>query len=89
MMAECGFRKDLAVAAAGSLAEEVNRKFGDNISPRVCAAAVAKFIEKPIGLNCGSCGWRKAGTKHCTQRCYTTSDIDSCDLYRHLHKITI
>jgi len=89
MMAECGFKKDLAIVAAGTLAEELNKRFGDTLSPSLCAKAVAAFIAKPMGINCGSCGWRTAGTKHCTQRDCKTSDTDQCDLYRHLHKMTI
>lgn len=89
MMAECGFRKDLAIAAAGALAEDCNKQFGDCLDPKLCSKAVEAFIAKPIGLNCGSCGWRKPKTKLCTQRGCGTSDGDTCEFYRHLHAMVV
>ncbi len=84
MMTECGFYKDVAVAAAGALAEQVNERFGDTISPASCVAGVKKFFESGVDLKCRSCGWRKSGAKLCTQRCGYTSDGDTCDEFRHL-----
>lgn len=89
MMAECGFKKDLAIASAGTLAGECNAKFGDTFDPNLCAKAVEGFIATPIGINCSSCGWRKPKSKRCTQRSCDTSDTDTCELYRHLHAINV
>jgi hypothetical protein len=85
MMAECGFKKDVALLAAAALAEDCNKKFGDNIDPNFCVRAVATFINnKAIGINCRHCGWRKPKTQFCTQRNCNTGDGQTCDLFRHL-----
>jgi hypothetical protein len=84
MMAEVGFRKDLALAAAGALTEDANTKFGDRFDPNRSIAVVKKFLASDIGTVCRSCGWRKSGTKYCTQKQAATSDDYGCDEFRHL-----
>jgi len=84
MMAEVGFDKDVAVLAAGALAEKVNERFGDNVSRSACVIGLKKFFESGVDLKCRSCGWRKPGSKYCTQRCSDTSDSDTCEEFRHL-----
>lgn len=90
MMAECGFKKDVALLAAAALAEDCNAKFGDNIDPRMCVAVVKEFIEhRKLGLNCGCCGYRKPSTKFCTLKSTVTGDVQSCDSFRHLEAFVI
>ena len=86
-MAECGFDKDAAVVAAGALAEEVNKRFGDSVSKTACVIAVKKFIASGVDLCCRSCGWRKPKTRFCTQRRSDTSDADTCEEFRHLFNV--
>lgn len=87
MMAECGFDKDVAVVAVGALAEEVNKKFGDTVSPAACVIGLKKFFESGVDLCCRSCGWRKPKSRFCTQRCTDTSDSDTCDEFRHVFAV--
>ncbi len=87
MMAEVGFNKYVAVLAVAALTEEVNEKFGDNISKTATLAGLKKFFASGVELNCRSCGWRKSGTKFCTQRCSDTSDGDSCKEFRHVFAV--
>lgn len=84
MMAEVGFDKDVAVVAVGALAEQVNEKFGDCVSKTACVVGLKRFFESGVDLKCRSCGWRKPGSKFCTQRCGDTSDSDTCDEFRHV-----
>lgn len=83
-MAEVGFDKDVAVATAGALAEQVNERFGDSIPPSACAEGVKQFIKSGVDLKCRSCGWRKLRSNFCTQRTCDTLDGDTCNLFRHL-----
>ena len=84
MMAEVGFRKDLALVAAGALTEDANSKFGDTFDPNRSRAIVKKFLQADIGICCRSCGWRKPGTKFCTQKTAVTADDYGCEVFRHL-----
>ena len=84
MMAEVGFDKDVAVVAAGALAEQVNERFGDSVSKTACVIGVKKFLGSGVDLCCRSCGWRKPKSKLCTQRGSGTSDSDTCEEFRHL-----
>ena len=84
MMVECGFEKQAAVVAVGALAKKVNESFGDSVSTSACLAGLKKFFESGVDLKCRSCGWRKPGSKYCTQRCGGTSDSDTCEEFRHL-----
>ena len=85
MMAEVGFDKDLALMAAAKLTLGCNARFGDNFDPRHSVAAVQKFLDdKSIGINCRCCGWRKPGTKFCTQIVGDTGDAGACNQFRHL-----
>lgn len=88
MMAECGFGKDAAVVAVVALAEKVNERFGDAVSPKSCLAGLKKFFDSGVDLKCRSCGWRKPKTIFCTQQGVTTSDGDTCDEFRHVFKVT-
>lgn len=88
MMAECGFDPMAAIVAVGALAEQVNERFGDAVSPTACVVGVKRFFESGVDLKCRSCGWRKPKTIFCTQRGVTTSDGDSCDEFRHVFKVT-
>jgi len=83
-MAEVGFFQDLAVVAVVALAEKVNEKFGDSVNPAACVAGLKQFFASGVDLKCRSCGWRKSGTKFCTQRCGDTSDGDACEEFRHV-----
>lgn len=87
MMTECGFDKDLAVVAAGALAEEVNKRFGDDVSPTACVVAVKKFIGSGVTLKCRHCGWRKSKSRFCTQLKEDTSDGDTCEEFRHVFEV--
>ena len=84
MMTECGFNKDVAVVAAGALAEEVNKRFGDSVSKTACVIGVRKFLASGVDLKCRSCGWRKPKSRFCTQRREYTSDGDTCEQFRHV-----
>ncbi len=84
MMAEVGFAKDAAVVAVGALAETVNEKFGDDVSVAACVIGLKQFFASGVDLKCRSCGWRKPGTKFCTQAAGVTSDGNTCDVFRHL-----
>ena len=84
MATECGFDKDVAVVAAGALAEEVNKRFGDSIDPKACVIGVKTFIASGVDLKCKSCGWRKSGTKFCTLIVGDTGDAGTCGKFRHL-----
>ena len=83
-MAEVGFDKDVAVVAAGALAEKINERFGDCVSPAACVIGLKRFFESGVDLKCRSCGWRKPKTRFCTQRCGDTSDGDTCDEFRYV-----
>jgi hypothetical protein len=85
MMAECAFDKDVAVVATAALAEDVNAKFGDSLSPRTLAAETGKFIQSGIDLKCRYCGWKKPNSSFCTQRCHDVSPTNTCELFRHVH----
>lgn len=87
MKADCGFKKDVAILIAGQLVNVVNKRFGDNISPKLCGLAVKQFCEESIGLCCKDCGWRKGD--YCTQRKCQTSNSDTCDMFRHVHVYTV
>ena len=84
VMTECGFNKDVAVVAAGALAEAVNEKFGDDVSPAACVIGVKQFFESGVDLHCRSCGWRKLKSRFCTQRGLDTSDGDTCEEFKHV-----
>ena len=83
-MIECGFDKDVAVVAAGALAEAVNEKFGDSVSSAACVIGVKKFLASGVDLRCRSCGWRKPESRFCTQQNCNTSDGNTCEEFRHL-----
>lgn len=89
MMAECGFNKDVAVVAVGALAEEVNKRFGDSVSPTACVIGLKQFFESGVDLCCRSCGWRKPESNRCTQRMRDTSDGDTCEEFRHVFKVVL
>jgi len=84
MMAECGFDKAVAVVVAGALAEQVNEKFGDSVSPAACVAGIERFFSSGVEAKCRSCGWRKPKSRFCTQRAGDTSDGDTCEKFCHL-----
>ncbi len=84
MMAECGFEKQAAVVAVGALVAKTNEKFGDCIDVSACLAGLRQFFNSGVEMKCGSCGWRKPGTKFCTQAAGVTSDGNTCDVFRHL-----
>jgi len=87
MMAEVGFEKDVALAAAGALTEEVNRRFKDSLDPAHTIAALKKFFASGVDLKCRSCGWRAKGTTHCTQRDCKTGDGETCELFLHVFNV--
>lgn len=84
MMAEVGFDKDVAIVTVGALAEQINQRFGDTVSPAACVIGLKQFFNSGVDLKCRSCGWRKPKSKYCTQRCGDTSDSDTCEHFRHL-----
>lgn len=85
MMAEVGFDKTKALLAATQLTVSCNARFGDCFDPRDSIRAVKKFLDdKSIGIRCGCCGWRKPGTKFCTQIAGDTGDAGACNEFRHL-----
>lgn len=87
MMAEVGFDKDVAIAAAGALTEEVNERFGDCLDPAHTLAALKRFFDNDPDLKCRSCGWRKKGTEFCTMRQCVTGNGESCKEYRHVFNV--
>ena len=87
-MAECGFDKDVAVVAVGALAEEVNARFGDCVSPTACVVGLKRFFESGVDLKCRSCGYREPKGKTCTMQWCDTSDSDTCEEFRHVFKVT-
>ena len=86
-MAECGFDKDVAVVAVGALAEQVNERFGDSVSPTACVIGLKQFFESGVDLKCRSCGWRKPDSQRCTKRSCDTSDSDTCEEFRHVFTV--
>ena len=89
MMTECGFEKQAAVVAVGALVQQTNERFGDSIDAKSCLSGLRRFFESGVDLKCRSCGWRKADTKFCTQRCGVTSDSDTCDEFRHVFVVKL